>query len=449
METNVLGAAPLRLAFCPLLLPDLMPSQSPPSGDDVFSASKITLLLVLQLLLYLALLLNCLRTLFFLPPLSLPDPWCRQSASLASSDHTPTQVPPRCHMDSPVTEMALLRPRIAGVLCKALLDSSASRNFIHPRVVERLHLRATPLPHPYSFILANGQRFAVDHVVPRLTVNCSGMCFTSDFLMGPVPYDLLFGLPWLTQHGFIWAFQDNTLTTYIGGHRHVIPVIRRATHNGFSTSPSVSIPTVRSPAEIAYETVTQQLARLSPTQVADLLCPPRNRSKPRRKSEARVPIKQLIAQTNAQTLPSTSPLQGLNIILSLPFIPHQPSAPSPFLYQGPLASAITNTLSANNQLSTYQPKQSNSAEEVDEPSSWPQAHLQYTTFGSWLDSEPARQLPPLILEVLKKHRLLFPDALPSGLPPKRPYDHHILLMPGKLPTKAPIYKMPPEHLQCH
>ena len=54
-----------------------------------------------------------------------------------------------------------------------------------------------------------------------------------------------------------------------------------------------------------------------------------------------------------------------------------------------------------------------------------------------------------MLAVVKDHRLPSPDALPPGLPPKRPYAHHILLVPGKLPAKAALYKMPPDQLPFH
>ena len=58
-------------------------------------------------------------------------------------------------------------------------------------------------------------------------------------------------------------------------------------------------------------------------------------------------------------------------------------------------------------------------------------------------------MPHDLLAVLKEHRLLFPDTLPPGLPPKRPYDQHFLLVPGKLPSKAALYKMPPDQLTFH
>ncbi|CDJ35669.1 OSJNBa0079C19.6 protein, related [Eimeria mitis] len=61
----------------------------------------------------------------------------------------------------------------------------------------------------------------------------------------------------------------------------------------------------------------------------------------------------------------------------------------------------------------------------------------------------AAKVPNQILDVLRQHRELFPHSLPDGLPPRRPYDHRILLAPGKLPTRAPIYKMPPDQIKHH
>ncbi|CDJ53380.1 Gag-pol polyprotein, related [Eimeria brunetti] len=84
-----------------------------------------------------------------------------------------------------------------------------------------------------------------------------------------------------------------------------------------------------------------------------------------------------------------------------------------------------------------------------EDSPWPTAKLEYTEFDAWYHGHDALRLPPHILPVLQQHRLLFPDNLPDGLPPKRPYDHRILLLPGNLPTKTPICSMSPNQLAYH
>ena len=87
-------------------------------------------------------------------------------------------------------------------------------------------------------------------------------------------------------------------------------------------------------------------------------------------------------------------------------------------------------------------------EEVEE-STWPTATLDYTRFDEWIDSTAALATPHMITEVLREYRRVFPDQLPPGLPPRRPYDHRILLVPGKLPSKSAICRMTPEQLHAH
>ena len=95
------------------------------------------------------------------------------------------------------------------------------------------------------------------------------------------------------------------------------------------------------------------------------------------------------------------------------------------------------------------PAQASPQAEENEVSPWPSATLQCTQVDDWIQSDAALRLPPDVVAAIKDQRLLFPDLLPPGLPPKRPYAHHILLVPGKLPAKAALYKMPPDQLPFH
>jgi len=52
-------------------------------------------------------------------------------------------------------------------------------------------------------------------------------------------------------------------------------------------------------------------------------------------------------------------------------------------------------------------------------------------------------LDPAVAKLLEEYRDVFPDELPSGLPPARPYDHSIDLLPGSSPPAKPPYRLSP------
>ncbi|CDJ67532.1 hypothetical protein ENH_00037600, partial [Eimeria necatrix] len=89
------------------------------------------------------------------------------------------------------------------------------------------------------------------------------------------------------------------------------------------------------------------------------------------------------------------------------------------------------------------------AAESDEESPWPMAKLEQILFDEWITSPEAQDVPCEVAQVLHAYRAAFPDTLSKGLPPKRPHDHHILVVPGKLPAESAIYRMTPDQLTFH
>ena len=56
------------------------------------------------------------------------------------------------------------------------------------------------------------------------------------------------------------------------------------------------------------------------------------------------------------------------------------------------------------------------------------------------------EVPNSVVSILKEFKDVMPAELPKELPPRRPIDHKIELMPGiKVPTQAP-YRMSPAEL---
>ena len=338
-------------------------------------------------------------------------------------------------------EVAILSMEITGEPREALLDSGASLSFINPAVVESLGLRTTGLNSAHQFTIANGESIKVDKAVYALTTVCNGFCFTGDYLIGPIPYDLLLGLDWLKRHEITWRFSTNTLHATINGEVCQLPVVCKTGLPILSkTKTSKAIAT---PAEDAYHALAQQVSQMTTEEASSLLRPPPKRYKTRCKAKARVRIDELVRKAHDSTSNLQSAADGLNAILAMPKDYQQPSQSQM------LCALLQQELVPTNSSTEPNGPQVKAQTEVDEESTWQSAPLQYTHFDRWLQSDSAQSLPSDVFELLKSHRLLFPDTLPPGLPPKRPYDHHILLVPGKLPAKGAVYKMPPDQLPFH
>ncbi|CDJ62306.1 hypothetical protein ENH_00012560 [Eimeria necatrix] len=213
-------------------------------------------------------------------------------------------------------ETAVLRVELAGSPYKALLDTGASRSFISPKIVERLQLQMRRLPKEHRFTIATGAQVRIDRVVTGLTLWCGHTRFSGDFLVGPVPYDLVLGLDWLTEHKVAWYFQSDKLRTYVNGQWCELPVVRTGEATLQRDRPTVVHP--RTPAEQAYEILAKKVAGMSAEEAAIFLRPPPRRYKSHAKTKAKARITSLVHQPAADTNDLRTPLHGLHLILALP-----------------------------------------------------------------------------------------------------------------------------------
>ncbi|CDI87194.1 hypothetical protein, conserved [Eimeria praecox] len=342
---------------------------------------------------------------------------------------------------------AVLPVEVAGRSCEALLDTGASRSFINPRLVEALQLNVWKLSDVCVFTIANGAQLRIDRTVKRLTVWGGRECFNGDYLVAPVPHDIVLGLDWLTRHKVSWYFQSDKLRTYLDGRWCELPLVR--THMAKRTEDDNQVAPKRTAAEQVYDLLAQQVAQMTEEEATALLRSSPTRTKPRTKPGKKVPIKALIEQARANTTGLRSPLQGLNMVLALPEVDVSVALRIPEEQQGALCCAIISH--ANTQAKEALPTPAVDIPHAtdDEDSPWPTAKLEFTLFDEWMQSSESQDLPQEIREMLQTHRHVFPDSLPPGLPPKRPHDHRILLGPGKLPTKSALYRMTPDQLRFH
>ncbi|CDJ47594.1 hypothetical protein EBH_0073740 [Eimeria brunetti] len=269
-----------------------------------------------------------------------------------------------------------------------------------------------------------------------------------EFLVGPIPYEIILGIDWLVNHKVAWYFQPDKLRTYVNGRWCDLPVLRKELRP--PTDAPATTEQAKTPANRAYDALAQQVARMTAWEAAALLRPPPKGYKSRHRAGDRVKIKDVLREARKDTAALERALEGLHFVAVLPEAEPGRVVHVPLERQGPLLCVIVE----HYQATTREPDAKSAAvaaPAVDdtEDSPWPTAKLTYTEFDNWSRGHEALSLLPQILTVLQQHRLLFPDSLPDGLPPKRPYDHRILLLPGKLPTKAPIYKMPPDQLSYH
>ncbi|CDJ66936.1 OSJNBa0079C19.6 protein, related, partial [Eimeria necatrix] len=342
---------------------------------------------------------------------------------------------------------AVLRVEVAGNQCEALLDTGASRSFISPGAAERLQLRTRKLPEEHVFTVANGAQLRIDRVVKGLTMWCGTARLAGDFLVGPVPYDLVVGLDWLTKHRVAWYFQSDKLRTYVDGQWCDLPVVRatEATQRNGSTQGSRQ----RTPAEQAYDILAKQVADMTREEATALLRPPTKKYKPPSRGKRKAVIAALSQQVSESAAFVRHPLQGLYVILALPAMETDVALRLVEERQGALCCALVDCSPSNPHRQCLKALPASAYPDDEETSPWPTAKLEYSKFDTWLTSEEAQETPRVILEVLCANRAVFPDKLPTGLPPKRPHDHRILLVPGKLPTKSAIYRMTPEQLLFH
>ncbi|CDJ51554.1 hypothetical protein EBH_0042700 [Eimeria brunetti] len=211
---------------------------------------------------------------------------------------------------------AILRVEVTRSQREALLDTGASRSFISPGAVERLQLKVWKLPEECVFTVANGAQLRIDRVVKGPTMWCGATRLVGDFLVGPVPYDLVVVLDWLTNHRVAWYFQSDNLRTYVNGQWRDLPVVRA--NDVKQRNGSTQRTRQRTPAEQAYDILAKQVADMTREEATALLRPPSTSYMPPSKGRRKAVVAALIQQATESTACTRHPLQGLYPILALP-----------------------------------------------------------------------------------------------------------------------------------
>ncbi|CDI86223.1 hypothetical protein EPH_0018880 [Eimeria praecox] len=278
-----------------------------------------------------------------------------------------------------------------GSLC-GLLDTGASRSFISPAAIERLGLRVCFLPKACAFTAANGEVLHMDRVVTRLPMICGGECFTGDFLVGPIPYDVILGLDWLITHRVAWCFQSDKLLRYVNGRWCELPAQRKSDRLAVDTPATEG--NAKTPADRAYDVLAQQVSCMTAKEAATLLRPPPKRCKSRHRAGERVKIKDLLRKARNDTQQLKRALDGLHFIEALPEAEAKGVAYLPTERQGPLMCATVEHHRAKSWSPDVQSAVVAAPLDADtEASPWPTAKLEYTEFDAWSQGRNAPATP--------------------------------------------------------
>ncbi|CDJ48782.1 hypothetical protein EBH_0022110 [Eimeria brunetti] len=176
--------------------------------------------------------------------------------------------------------------------------------------------------------------------------------------------------------------------------------------------------------------------------------PPKSYKAPS-KGRRKAVVAALIEQATESTACIRHSLQGLYAILALPAMESNVALRQMEEWQAALCCVMVEPSPPNLQQQCLKAPPAPALPDDEEVSAWSTAKQEYSQFDTWLASGEAQATPRAILDVLCANRAVFPDKLPTGLPPKRPHDHRIVLVPWKLPTKSATYRMTPEQLQFH
>ncbi|CDJ67235.1 hypothetical protein ENH_00032960, partial [Eimeria necatrix] len=279
---------------------------------------------------------------------------------------------------------AVLRVEVVGNQCEALLDTGASRSFINPGTVERLQLRARKLPEEHVFTVANGGQLRIDRVMKGLIMWCGATRLAGDFLVGPVPYDLVVGLDWLTKHRVAWYFQSDKLRTYVDGQWCDLPVVRAT--DVTQRSDGTLGTRQRTPAEQAYDILAKQVADMSKEEATALLRPPPKRYKPPPRGKGKSVVAVLLQQASEGAACIHHPLQGLYVILVLPAMESDVALRLVEERQGALCCALIEVSPSNPHRQCLKALPASAFPDDEETSPWPTAKLEYSKFDAWLTS---------------------------------------------------------------
>ena len=290
-----------------------------------------------------------------------------------------------------------------------LLDSGATGNFVSSAFVRAHNLVSSPLSRPDLVTLADGSQQTAGCIVQSAAVRIASYSDSLDLVaLALHDYDAILGMPWLERVNPEVDWRQRTVTL-LDQHarRHVLesPAPSQGAPSSSSSSLVSSSPTASS-SELPYSLSSPSSPRSRSPHAAPSAGRSSSGSRPaasaRRPSPALnvISLKALARQVRRGLVEKVVVVRGLEELEALEWSPATASfaASAPSQAQAGACSRV-NALSQDPSLAA------------------------------------ARQA------ALAEYRDVFPEQLPSGLPPSRSVDHKIELVPGHSPPSRPTIRL--------
>ena len=318
-----------------------------------------------------------------------------------------------------------LEGSVSGHRAVILIDSGATGNFVSASFVSKHRLPSVPLAKQDFVTLADGSQQAAGSTVPSVPVSVNSYSDHIDLVSLPLAgYDIILGMPWLRAYNPQIDWKRSTIVFVGPDHRR---------HQLSSGAPVPSTKHTVPPSTSRPKSVT----KLKPSTA---VCQPS--------------VDCLISNKRLRKDLRQRQIDEIHLVHYLPAESPSPSAQSQLLQINSiqlvkvpvekLVSYSVPTPKSNRSASAFVPLSVSVAATAESSAAEPAPKPGRRTPVSeeCIEQEPEdNRLRSRWHRLRNKFLDVFPEDLPSGLPPSREVDHKIELIPGSVPPSRPTFRM--------
>ena len=340
--------------------------------------------------------------------------------------------------------------RIGNTTVDALVDTGATKSFVTPSIVIGEGLQMVRLPRSLPFVTAGHEGLVVEWYVPQMKIQIGEWTSVADFLVAETTYQVILGTDWLRREEVFWNFASHEFAAVRDGKTVRLPLRAPGGERGEKErrlqTKEVIMKESRE-AEEARKRMVEDLEGLDADAAAAMVRPAPKRYKGFKNKRKRVPIKEILKQAardnqKGEVDEMKQPESGCT--------PRSPDArPGAGAQQGQHDEKDQEMLVERDTLMAIKDINKNRCyQQLQEAIlAIPEGGPTFSRFERWL-LEGSEKCSIDIKRVLCRYRHLFRDNLPPGLPPERIVNHTITLVPGKIPEKGALYRLPPHELEA-